>query len=63
MTIPYYGPKQIQLKNGFLLMTNNNKRLMEKIFDNDYKYKKEIIFNDADILYIEELSNDMLAFV
>ena len=63
MTIPYYGPKQIQLKNGLLLITDKSECQIKKLIgDNDYKYKKEIKFNNFEILYVEELSNNMLAF-
>ena len=63
LTIPYYGPKQIQLKNGLLLITDKSECQIKKLIgDNDYKYKKEIKFNNFEILYVEELSNNMLAF-
>ena len=63
MTIPYFGPKQIQLKNGLLLIADNDECQIKKLIgDDDYKYKKEIKFGDTNILYVEELSNNMLAF-
>ena len=63
LKIPFFGPKQIQLKNGLLLITDNDECKIEKLKgDNDYSYKKELKFKNSKILYAEELSNNRLAF-
>ena len=62
MIIPDIGPQQTQLKNGLLLVAIDNKCEMYELTENDYHRVGAASFYGSHILYMGELSNNLVAF-